>query len=59
MPRQLPIRPAKIVGNLFVLMILTVMGIIYYAYTFLVWLPKVKSKSTLNVSPNDFNLFYR
>ena len=44
MPRRLPIRPAKIIGNLFVLLIVLVMGTIYYAYTFLVWLPKVKSK---------------
>ena len=59
MPRRLPIRPAKIIGNLFVLLIVLVMGTIYYAYTFLVWLPKVKSKlnTASLVFPNNSILF--
>ena len=57
MPRRLPIRPAKIVGNFFVLLILLVMGTIYYSYTFLVWLPRVKSKSNAlnSIPPNNSN----
>ena len=46
MPRRLPIRPAVLMGNFFVLMICVVMATIYYAYTHLVWLPKIKRKSS-------------
>ena len=37
MPRRLPVRPAKIIGNLFVLFVMLVMGLIYYAYVGKVW----------------------
>ena len=39
MPRRLPVRPAKIIGNMFVLLVIVVMGLIYYANVFLIWGP--------------------
>ena len=44
MPRRLPVRPAKIIGNLFVIFVLTVIGTIYYTYVFLIWGPKIPGK---------------
>ena len=44
MPRRLPVRPQVIIGNIFVVLVTAVIGLIYYAYTFLVWLPKAESK---------------
>ena len=49
MPRRLPVRPAKVFGNLFVLIVLCVMGLIYYTYVFIVWGPKAEGKSTVFV----------
>jgi len=44
MPRRLPIRPAKVFGNLFVLIVLSLMGFIYYTYIFVVWGPRAEGK---------------
>jgi len=44
MPRRLPVRPAKIIGNLFVLFVLLVIGLIYYTYVFVIWGPRAVSK---------------
>jgi hypothetical protein len=44
MPRRLPVRPAKIIGNLFVLFVLTVIGLIYYTYVVEVWGPRLVGK---------------
>ena len=44
MPRRLPVRPAKVFGNFFVLIVLCLMSLIYYTTTFVVWIPKAKSK---------------
>jgi len=44
MPRRLPVRPQVIIGNIFVVLVTFVIGIIYYAYVFLVWLPKSEGK---------------
>ena len=52
MPRRLPVRPAKIIGNLFVLFVLLVIGLIYYTYVALVWGPRVEGKK------HDSNLQY-
>jgi hypothetical protein len=41
MPRRLPLRPAKIVGNLFVLFVLIVISTIYYTYVWVVWGPRI------------------
>lgn len=40
MPRRLPVRPAKIIGNLFVLFVMLVIGTIYYTYVFVIWGPR-------------------
>lgn len=40
MPRRLPVRPAKIIGNLFVLFVMFVIGTIYYTYVFVIWGPR-------------------
>jgi len=39
MPRRLPVRPAKIIGNLFVLFVLIVMFTVYYTYVGVVFGP--------------------
>ena len=44
MPRRLPVRPAKVFGNFFVLIVLCLMGFIYYTYIFVVWGPRAESK---------------
>ena len=43
MPRRLPVRPAKLIGNLFVLFVLMVISFIYYVYVVVVWAPKIIS----------------
>ena len=45
MPRRLPVRPAKVFGNFFVLVVLAIMALIYYTYTFVVWGPKTQTSS--------------
>ena len=45
MPRRLPVRPAKIIGNLFVLFVLLVIATIYYTYVVLIWGPRLVGKS--------------
>ena len=50
MPRRLPVRPAKIIGNLFVLFVLIVMCIIYYSYVGVVWGPKIIGNSILKTN---------
>ena len=40
MPRRLPVRPAKVVGNLFVLFVLLVIALIYYTYVVIIWGPR-------------------
>ena len=44
MPRRLPVRPAKLIGNLFVLFVIMVISFIYYVYVGIVWGPKTISK---------------
>ena len=44
MPRRLPVRPQVIIGNIFVVLVAAVIGLIYYVFTFLVWLPKAEGK---------------
>lgn len=44
MPRRLPVRPAKLIGNLFVLFVLMVISFIYYVYVVVIWGPKIISK---------------
>ena len=44
MPRRLPVRPSKLIGNLFVLFVILVIGTIYYTFVFEVWGPKCIGK---------------
>ena len=44
MPRRLPVRPAKVFGNFFVLIVLCLMSFIYYTTVVIVWVPKAKRK---------------
>jgi ammonia channel protein AmtB len=44
MPRRLPVRPAKLIGNLFVLFVLLVITFVYYTYVIVVWGPRSMSK---------------
>ena len=44
MPRRLPIRPAKLIGNLFVLFVISVIAFVYYVYVVEVWAPKAQCK---------------
>ena len=43
MPRRLPIRTAKIIGNLFVLIVICTIGTIYMTFMS-VWLERVNGK---------------
>jgi hypothetical protein len=43
MPRRLPIRPAKIIGNIFVTIILAYISTLYYYYVFHLWGPRIES----------------
>jgi len=40
MPRRLPVRPAKVFGNFFVLIVLCIMGFIYYMFVVTLYGPK-------------------
>ena len=40
MPRRIPVRPAKLIGNLFVLFVLIVISLIYYVFVVEVWGPR-------------------
>ena len=44
MPRRLPARPAKVFGNFFVLIVLSMISFIYYTYVFVVWGPRAEGK---------------
>ena len=44
MPRRLPVRPAKVFGNFFVLIVLSVMALIYYSFVFVLYGPRAESK---------------
>ena len=48
MPRRLPVRPAKIVGNLFVLFVTGIISFVYYTYVFIVWGPRSIGNNTFS-----------
>jgi hypothetical protein len=48
MPRRLPVRPAKLIGNLFVLAALTLIFTIYYVYVGIVMGPRAMGKQLLS-----------
>ena len=54
MPRRLPVRPAKVFGNFFVLIVLSVMALIYYNYVFVLFGPRAESKYPFQNSNNDY-----
>ena len=55
MPRRLPVRPAKVFGNLFVLLVLSVIALVYYTFVFVVWGPRADSKyQLLNLLINSY-----
>lgn len=55
MPRRLPVRPAKVFGNFFVLIVLCVISLIYYVHTFVIWIPKAKGKLKLKFLQTQLN----
>ena len=42
-------RPAKLFGNFFVLIVLTIMGFIYYTHEFIVWGPRAEGKLPVSI----------
>ena len=42
MPKRLPITPAKIVGNIFIVVILSFIATLYYFYVFQLWGPRIQ-----------------
>jgi hypothetical protein len=44
MPRRLPLRPAKVAGNLFVMFLFCFIAFVYYTYVLRVWAPKILCK---------------
>lgn len=48
MPRRLPVRPAKLIGNLFVLAALSLIFTIYYVYVGVLMGPRAVGKLTQN-----------
>jgi len=58
MPRRLPVRPAKVFGNFFVLVVLAIMALIYYTYTFVVWGPRAQSDSRVIALLIIYNLIF-
>ena len=57
MPRRLPVRPGKILGNVFVLLVGLVMGTIYYTYS-QVWGPRAQESIGVLVMLIFFNLLF-
>ena len=45
MPRRLPLRPAKIAGNVFVMVLFSFIGTIYYTYVVKCWGPKIDTNT--------------
>lgn len=44
MPRRLPVKPDKFIGNLFILLVFATLIYIYYVYIGIVWGPKLIGK---------------
>lgn len=55
MPRRLPVRPAKVFGNFFVLIVLSVMALIYYSFVFILYGPRAESKYFSKTKINQIN----
>jgi len=57
MPRRLPVRPGKILGNVFVLLVALVMSFIYYTYV-LVWVPRAYNSLPVLFMLLMFNIIF-
>ena len=57
MPRRLPVRPGKILGNVFVLIVALTLGYIYYVYV-QVWAPRAQDSVAVMVMLVVFNLIF-
>ena len=57
MPRRLPVRPGKILGNIFVLLVAGVMGSIYYTYVS-VWGPRARESIPIMLLLVAFHLIF-
>ena len=55
MPRRLPVRPAKLIGNLFVLAALTLIFTIYYVYVGVLMGPRAVGKSKCRILKVEIN----
>lgn len=58
MPRRLPVRPAKLIGNLFVIFVLMVIALIYYVYVGIVWGPRSRGNIVLVIIMMDIDNNY-
>ena len=58
MPRRLPVRPAKVFGNFFVLFVLCVMALVYYTYVFVIWAPKAVNDRRIIVMLVLYNFLF-
>ena len=58
MPRRLPVRPAKVFGNFFVLLVLSVIALIYYTFVFVVWGPRAESKYLILLKAYKLQLLF-
>lgn len=54
MPRRLPVRPAKLIGNLFVIFVLMVIALIYYVYVGIVWGPRSRGNTLVVIIMMDY-----
>ena len=58
MPRRLPVRPAKVFGNFFVLMVLCLMSFIFYVFVFVVWGPRAETDPRVIALLVIYNIFF-
>jgi hypothetical protein len=58
MPRRLPVRPAKVIGNFFVLIALSLMFFIWYTFVFVIWLPEASNNPLVIALLTIYNLFF-
>ena len=57
MPKRIPVRPAKLIGNLFVLFVFIVIGVIYYTYVFQLFGPRAATHMWARVLLVFFHIF--
>lgn len=57
MPRTLPVRPGKLLGNAFVTLVASVMAYIYYTYVN-IWGPRADDSILVKIMLVIFNLLF-